>query len=221
MGASPNDPSSWREALRGSPYPLDDEGATKLGAYVEALQASARAPNLTALDSVARISEVLVRPSMLMAWAVDAPPTRIADIGTGNGFPGIVAAALWPDAKVCLVERRVRKAAAVSTLARDAGFDVEVIACDVRELSREAPGWMAACDLVTLRAVGPLGPTTRLAAPLLAPGGCLAHWKADDLDPSERAEGDRVAQALGLTPWGDTVQPALATARLVRYGAPR
>ena len=217
MAGDRSDPKAWQDALATAPHPLPDDGARKLQAYVEALHEHGRAPNLTALKTVERIVEVLLQPSLLLAWATTETPTRVADVGTGNGFPGIVAAALWPDAKVCLIERRARKANAVRELAGQVGFDVEVLACDARELAREGPQWLGSCDLVTLRAVGDLVSTTRITAPLLARGGRLVHWKTDDLDAAERAEAAEFAKTLGLTPCDDVTRPALATARLVRY----
>jgi len=50
--------------------------------------------------------------SALVSHAVDAlavqlaglTPRRVLDLGTGNGFPGIAVAALWPDAEVVLLQ---------------------------------------------------------------------------------------------------------------------
>lgn len=208
---------AWRDAVAASGHRLRPDEAQRLLTYVEALCAAGRAPNLTALDSVARIDEVLVRPSLLVAYAVQEAPQRVADVGSGNGFPGIVAKALWPQARVCLVERRRKKARAVANLARDAGLDVTVLACDAREMPREGPAWIGACDLVTARAVGPLADTTRMAAPLLARGGRLVHWKTDDLRASEREQGLRGAHAEGLRALDDIRKPEVADARLVRF----
>jgi 16S rRNA G527 N7-methylase RsmG len=36
--------------------------------------------------------------------AGEAPPVAFADIGAGGGFPGLVAALVWPTAKATLVE---------------------------------------------------------------------------------------------------------------------
>jgi 16S rRNA (guanine527-N7)-methyltransferase len=39
----------------------------------------------------------------------DAKPTEIYDIGSGNGFPGLIFAILYPDVKVILLDRDVKK----------------------------------------------------------------------------------------------------------------
>ena len=210
-------PDSWRAALAEAPHPLGGDGATRLAQYAEQLAQAVRPPNLTGLRDLRRIDEVLVRPSLVLAFAVNDAPARVADIGSGNGFPGVVAAALWPNAQVCLVERRTHKASAVQDLVRAARLSCTVASCDARDLPREYPAWVATCDVVTVRAVAALGPTTRLAAPLLAPGGVVVHWKSNDLAAAEREEGARVARALGLVPRDDVVAPSLASARLVIY----
>ena len=208
---------AWCDAVAGSGYTLPPARAQRLAAYVDGLVEAARAPNLTGLRTAARIDEVLVRPSLLVAFAVDQVPRRVADVGSGNGFPGIVAAAIWPEARTCLIERRGKKARAVGALAQAAGFDVEVLACDAREVRREGPAWYGSCDLVTVRAVGPLDETTKVAAPLLAPGGRLVHWKTDDLDAAERDAGCAMAATVGLRPLPDVQQRAVADARLIVF----
>lgn len=217
MAARPCTPEELCAALAAAPHPLTAREAERLLAYADDLVAHGRAPNLTALDSVARVVEVLVRPSLLVAHAMERAPTRIADVGSGNGFPGCAAAALWPDAQVLLVERRARKAQAVAALTARHFPDVDVAACDVREVPREAPAWIGTCDLVMLRAVGPLGETTKIAAPLLSVGGRLVHWKVASLPRSEREDGQRAARAAGLRVLPDVSDPTLGTARLVVY----
>ena len=180
---------------------LGDEALDRLAAYVHALLARARGLNLTAATDEASALDVLVRPSLFVAaaWTRPDPPRIALDLGSGNGFPGVVVAALWPRASVYLVERRRKKAHAISDCLTSVGFrNAEAFAFDVRELSREQPELEGFVDLVTVRAVGPLGATTRLAGNLLAPGGRIVHWKGADLEGAEREEGERVARAMGL-----------------------
>lgn len=181
--------------------PAPDEAA-RLLVYVQRLVDHPR-PNLTAARSVEDAVRVLVVPSLAVAeaWPPMRPaPRLVVDIGSGNGFPGLAAAALWPTARVHLVERRQRKAAALAEHVAAGGFAdrVTVHAADARELLTEVHGLVAAADLVLVRAVGPMGDTTRLAAPFVAPGGRLVHWKGPGLGREELAEGRRVAAGLGL-----------------------
>ncbi len=181
--------------------PSPDEAA-RLVRYAARLVEHPR-PNLTAARTVASIIEVLIVPSLVVgeAWPRGRPAPRVVlDIGSGNGFPGLAAAALWPGALVHLVERRQRKAAALAEHVAACGYGerVRVHAADSRDLLAHEPGMRAVADLVVLRAVGPLSECNRLAVPFLAGGGRVVHWKGPGISRHEIAEGRRGAGPLGL-----------------------
>jgi len=178
--------------------------------------------NLTGAKTLAAAIDVLAIDALPLAtaWGAGAPPRRIVDLGTGNGLPGVVAALFWPDAETILVERREKKARAVERCLARAGLArVGVVACDGRELLARRPDLAGAVDLVTVRAVGDIGPTTREAAPWLARGGRIVHWKAGALDAAELAAGRETARALGLraSPDVEFTLPSGATRRLVIF----
>lgn len=182
-------------------------------------------PNLTGARTPEDAWTILLEPSLAVgeAWPAErGGPRVIVDIGSGNGFPGMAAAALWPAAQVHLVERRGRKAAALDAHVRASGHGerVRVHAEDARDLLDEAHGLVAAADLVLLRAVGALGPTTSLGAPFVAPGGRLVHWKGQGLDAAERQEGERVARALGLVALADRAGPQGTGRHLLLFERP-
>jgi hypothetical protein len=71
--------------------------------------------------------------------------------------------------------------------------------------------------------VADLAPTTKEAAPWLAPGGRIVHWKASGLDPAERAAGLSLAKGHGLRAVEDLefhVPGAKLPRRLVVYERP-
>jgi len=121
---------------------------------------------------------------------------RIADLGSGAGFPGLVLAAALPDAAVALVESSSKKCAYLRRAAEAMGLDnVEVVA----ERAEEWSDGLRRCDLVTARAVAPLNVLVEYAAPLLAAGGALVAWKGRR-DAAQEADGDAAAAATGLAP---------------------
>jgi 16S rRNA (guanine527-N7)-methyltransferase len=123
---------------------------------------------------------------------------RIADIGAGAGFPGLVLAAALPEAEVDLVEATRRKCGVIDRLASAAGLQARARALPVRaeDLAREEGG-SAAYDVVTARALAPLAVICEYAAPLLRLGGTLVAWKGDRKTDEEEA-GARAAAELGL-----------------------
>jgi len=185
----------------GESSPDPQRTKARLGAYVRALLARNEHVNLTAAASPGAARDILVEPSLAVAASWDRPeaPRVAVDIGSGNGFPGVAVAALWPDCQVALVERRRKKALAIQDCLAMAGIEnATALACDARELKRERPELLGQADLVTLRAVTSLEEGNRLAAPLLAPGGYVVHWKRPGLVTREGAAGDRAAEMLDL-----------------------
>ena len=121
---------------------------------------------------------------------------RIADLGAGAGFPGLVLAAALPEAHVALVESVGKKTAFIERVAEAMGLEnVEV----VNGRAEAWPAGIGANDVVTARALAPLGALVEYAAPLLRTGGVLVAWKGAR-DADEEAMAERAAAEIGLDP---------------------
>jgi 16S rRNA (guanine527-N7)-methyltransferase len=121
---------------------------------------------------------------------------RIADLGSGAGWPGLALAAALPDAHVTLVESALRHCRFLERAVEVSGLaNVSVVHARAEEWT---PG-RGAHDLVTARALAALPVVCEYAAPLLAPGGTLVAWKGA-VDPLEAADGAAAAEILGLGP---------------------
>jgi 16S rRNA (guanine527-N7)-methyltransferase len=128
-------------------------------------------------------------------------PGRLADVGTGAGFPGLVLAAALPATRVDLVESVARKCDFVERAIAAAGLDNARAVCARAEDWAAAPdptGGRDAYDVVTARAVGRLATLAELASPLLREGGALVAWKGRR-DPGEEAELRRAAPRLAMS----------------------
>jgi 16S rRNA (guanine527-N7)-methyltransferase len=120
-------------------------------------------------------------------------PIRLADIGSGAGFPGLVLAAAFPDAQVTLVESQRRHAAVAERLGGAAALrNVSVLPCRAEEVRERF-------DVVTARAVAPLAVLVEYAAPLLVDGGRLVAWKGAR-DAAEEGSGEEASRIVGLSP---------------------
>jgi 16S rRNA (guanine527-N7)-methyltransferase len=123
---------------------------------------------------------------------------KIADVGAGAGFPGLVLAAALPGAHVDLVESVGRKCDFMRRAIAAAGIgNAEVVNARSEELA--AGAGREAYDAVTARAVGRLSTLAELASPLLLEGGTLVAWKGRR-DPDEEAELERAAEGLAMSP---------------------
>ena len=126
---------------------------------------------------------------------------RIADIGAGAGFPGLVLALALPRAQVDLIESAGRKTAVIDRLiqavelsnARSVTTRVE----DYGRVPASVGGGGEVYDVVTARAVGPLALLVEYAAPLLRVDGVLVAWKGAR-DADEEAAGAAAASEVGM-----------------------
>jgi 16S rRNA (guanine527-N7)-methyltransferase len=75
--------------------------------------------NLTRIDSVDEAARLHYCESLFLGQRLPAGPLRIADIGSGAGFPGIPIAILRPECSVTLVESHKRKAVFLSEAVRN------------------------------------------------------------------------------------------------------
>lgn len=108
---------------------------------------------------------------------------RIADLGSGAGFPGLPLALALPAASVDLVEATARKCELIERLAAAAGVQ-NARALPLRAEELGGGEGREAYDLVTARALGPLNVLAEYASPLLREGGALVAWKGAR-DPAE------------------------------------
>jgi len=120
--------------------------------------------------------------------------SRIADIGSGAGFPGLPLAVALPDARVDLIESARRKSEVIERLAAAAGI------ANARAVHGRVEEWGGQeYDAVTARAVAPLAVLVEYAAPLLRTGGVLVAWKGAR-DAAEEEAGAAAGGQLGMGP---------------------
>jgi 16S rRNA (guanine527-N7)-methyltransferase len=123
---------------------------------------------------------------------------RIADVGAGAGFPGLVLAVALPAAQVDLVESVSRKTAFITHAASEAGIP-NATALTIRAEDLARGGARESYDIVTARAVARLSTLAELASPLLKENGVLIAWKGRR-DPEEEAQMERATAELAMKP---------------------
>jgi 16S rRNA (guanine527-N7)-methyltransferase len=129
-------------------------------------------------------------------------PSRLADVGAGAGFPGLVLAAALPATRVDLIESVGRKVGFIerAIAAAELSNATAILARSEEWAAAEPPdGGAGAYDVVTARAVGRLATLAELASPLLREGGFLVAWKGRR-DPEEEDELARAAADLAMQP---------------------
>lgn len=160
------------EQLRSlSPVPLSTEQAAKLVTHLDLLDEWSGRMNLTAIRD---------RPQQLTKHVLDSLSVqpflrgnRIADVGSGAGFPGIPLAIVNPERHFTLIESTGKKCRYLEHVRDALGLaNVEIV-------QSRAEGYRpdARFDTVVARAVGPLADLVRNAGGLVAGGGRLLAMK--------------------------------------------
>jgi len=166
--------------------------ARAFAAFAAALRASPH--NLLSARGLLEVETRHIPESVAFAQSLPTG-SRLLDVGSGGGLPGIVIALLRPEYDVHLLEATGKKVAFLMTAVAELGLPVEVHHGRAEDLAR---GSLAeSFDLVTARAVAPL---TRLAAwcsPYLRVGGQLHAIKGERW-VVELAEARSTIAAAGL-----------------------
>jgi 16S rRNA (guanine527-N7)-methyltransferase len=179
------------------PTPALGEGASERLQTVLDLLAEERASVSSVVDARAWRVHVVDSLTGLELPGLRAA-RRIADIGSGAGFPGLVLAVALPEAQVDLIESVGRKCEFIDRAAQAAAIP------NARVLNLRSEEWAVAegretYEAVTARAVGRLSTLAELASPLLQAGGVLVAWKGKR-DPEEERQLKRAAGDLGMEP---------------------
>jgi 16S rRNA (guanine527-N7)-methyltransferase len=105
---------------------------------------------------------------------------RVVDIGSGAGLPGIPLAIARPDLRVQLVEPLLRRATFLSEVVEDLGLDnVEVHRGRAEEKAIVTA--VGGADVVTSRAVAPVGRLMGWSLPLARKGGFVRALKGSSV----------------------------------------
>ena len=195
-----------RETLEGlrRRFGLSEAAIGQFERMLEALAAEAD-PHTTVSDPAAAVDAHLADSLSGLSVEEVGRARRIADVGSGAGFPGLALAVALPSTEVDLIESSRRKTAVAARLAQAA--DVT----NARPVTARAEEW-AGCRRARWRArglrrghgaaVAPLAVLVEYAAPLLRAGGVLVAWKGarDATEESGGAAAERL-EMVGGSGW--------------------
>jgi 16S rRNA (guanine(527)-N(7))-methyltransferase RsmG len=130
---------------------LDDIQVQKIQRYTKILLAWNDKVNLTAIRDPLEILYRHFCESMYGAAALPVEKCRLADVGSGAGFPGLPLKIIRPDLDIFLIESNVKKATFMAEVIRELGLtDAKVLVSRYEELGEE----VAPLDFVCSRALG-------------------------------------------------------------------
>lgn len=155
---------------------LTPETAAQLLRLLQELEQWNRAFNLTAITD----EEAMIAGHILdsLAAAKDLAGSRIADLGTGAGFPGLPLAIVHPDRRFTLIDATAKKVRFVAHAARALSLaNVTAMHARAEDLSPDTP-----FDTILARAVTSLAGLAALARPIAGPGTLLLAYKGQRPD---------------------------------------
>src|SRR5216684_1796416 len=140
-----------RRALAEFKLPAYDDQVLQIQQYIRILLAWNEKINLTAIRDPLEILYRHFCESMYAAEIIPERGGRLADVGSGGGFPGLPLKIIRPDLRVFLVESNLKKATFLAEVVRELGLtDAQVLVRRYEELHEE----IAPLDYICSRALG-------------------------------------------------------------------
>jgi len=148
---APLSPEVIHKAAKDFGLQLSPGQVSKIQRYMSTLLAWNEKFNLTAIRDPLEILRRHFCESMYAAIAVPLQSGRLADLGSGGGFPGLPLKIICPHLHVFLVESNVKKATFLAEVVRELDLtDTRVLVSRYEELGEE----IAPVDFVCSRALG-------------------------------------------------------------------
>jgi len=174
-----------RRALGDFQIALTDDQVICIQQYMRLLRHWNEKLNLTAIRDPLEILHRHFCESMYAAVSVPINSGRLADIGSGPGFPGIPLKILRPNLQLFLVESNIKKGTFLAEVGRELGLtNARVLIGRYEELGEE----LAPLDFVCSRAVGEFAPFLEWAASDRVSAGRVVLWIGGrDLDEARKS----------------------------------
>ena len=164
--------------------------------YREELLRWNRRVNLTAIVGYREVQVRHFLDSLTVAPLVGDKASRLLDIGSGAGFPGLPLKIVHPGIELTLVDSVHKKADFLHHLVERLALDgVEVVAERVESLAHDSR-YRQRFDTVVSRAVAALATLAELALPFCTVGGTFIAMKKGHID-SEVAAASAAIDILG------------------------
>ena len=175
------------------PY-MDKAFAEKLDIHWQLLEEANSRFNLTALKDTKEAAQkhyLDCLPAAEFVLSRMEKGSRIGDIGSGGGFPGLILALFCPEHKLVLMEAAQKKAAFLEEAAAAMGLkNVQVLAVRAEEAGRDKE-LRGSFDMLTARAVAEMAVLAEYCLPLLKKDGIFMAMKgaaaAEELEAARTA----------------------------------
>ena len=173
--------------------------------YYDELIAWNKRMNLTAIVDYEEVQIKHFLDSLTLTMVLSDAPTKVADVGTGAGLPGIALKIACPSIELTLIDSTQKKALFLDHIVATLGLEgVSVVAGRAEELAHDVQ-YREHFDAVLARGVTKMASLAELTLPFCAVGGAfiaMKNWPPDaEVDEAERSLnvlGGRLRQSVRI-----------------------
>lgn len=155
---------------------IESEVADKIRAYVALLLRWNKTISLTTVTDPVEILKFHFGESIFAASVVNLGKSRLADVGSGAGFPGSPLAIVVPSLDVTLIESNAKKCAFLSEVVRDLQLPNVIVS---RGRMKDVPRDPGVFDFIAARALGQFDELLSWSKAHLAATGKAVLWLGD------------------------------------------
>ena len=197
------------EALSSYGISPDKDQVARIRKYISLLLKWNRTISLTSITDPAEIVGRHFGESMFASQLLPVENCRLADVGTGAGFPGLALKIVCPSVQIILIDSNKKKCAFLSEVVRELGFNgVEIQPARFEEIRPDT----VQANLIKSRAVGEFKGLIRWANSALVRRGHLILWVGAE-------DSTRIAQTPSWT-WQPAVHIPESQRRFILIGRP-
>lgn len=175
---------------------LDENQLEQLEHYAKLLVEWNEKMNLTAIVDDEGIALKHFLDSLALLRQAEIPKgARVADVGTGAGFPGMVLKIARPDIELVLIDSLQKRLNFLQEVLSELGISAKLVHTRAEDAGHDK-NLRESFDFVTARAVANLSVLSEYCIPLVKVGGTFAPMKTADIK-EEAAEAETAIVTLG------------------------
>lgn len=166
-----------------------------MGRFLELMLETNRRMNLTAVrDPDEAWRRHIIDSLTLLPWLADLPSgSRIVDVGSGGGVPGLPVAIAMPDMPMTLLEATGKKAKFLEQCVSELGLSHVRVVNDRAEKAGQDKQHRQRYDVAICRALGPMRELLEYTLPLVKVDGYLLAMKGPKAEAELKDAGDAMA----------------------------